>query len=229
VTPGDVQDWGGLCTLLLTDPLVSKKVKNAIDRRQRDAVEQAAVSGVGVPKGAELILKALNGLVQDKYLCKPKDFPTRTPGDEVDELFELKKPTSRDIERRNRLFLESKCPGILQKRPQSQRVIEPFFTEEVARYLATDFPNWGWILSSEAREPVPRNYYLRAKTLAGPGQYALIDQLWDWVQQRRQMDLEFWFYRLARAWVYFHAPAAWVLLILTLRHVLTSVYYGGWL
>ena len=55
----------------------------------------------------------------------------------------------------------------------------------------------------------------------------MIKQLWDWVERRRRMDLEFWLHGLARSWIWIHGPAAWPLLMLVLNHVVINLYYGG--
>ena len=75
---------------------------------------------------------------------------------------------------------------------------------------------------------MPRNHYLRVRELVSPEQRKGIDEQWGFVQRRRQLDIEFWFHRLARVWLLVHGPAAWALLALVAAHVVTSIYYGGW-
>lgn len=71
------------------------------------------------------------------------------------------------------------------------------------------------------------NYYTRTRELAPPRQDRIIEQLWQLVELRRQLDIEYWFDRLARMWVLIHAPAAAALLLLVINHVVGSMRYGG--
>jgi hypothetical protein len=76
-------------------------------------------------------------------------------------------------------------------------------------------------------EPVSLNHYLRVCELVSPEQRKGIDELWEYVQRRRQLDVEYWFHRLTRVWLLVHGPAAWALLVLVVVHVISSIYYGG--
>ena len=45
---------------------------------------------------------------------------------------------------------------------------------------------------------------------------------------RRQMNVEYWFHRLARLWLLIHGPAAAALFVLIAIHIVTSIWYGGY-
>jgi cytochrome b561 len=62
----------------------------------------------------------------------------------------------------------------------------------------------------------------------GPGQARIVDGLMAWVERRRQLDVEAWLDRLANCWVPVHGWLAWVLLALTLDHVIGACLRGGW-
>jgi hypothetical protein len=132
--------------------------------------------------------------------------------------------SEREIERRNRLFLEAAGPKLIRVSQPPPKTVTRFFQDEVGAYLHAPFPSWRWLFSREALEPISRNHYLRVRALAGKDR---VEPLWEWVQERRQMDLEYWFHRLARVWLLVHGPAAVALLVLVLVHVCYSIYYGG--
>jgi hypothetical protein len=95
-------------------------------------------------------------------------------------------------------------------------------------YLDSTWPTWTWLFRRAAYEPVAANWYQQLRKAATSGDRDVLDAIWRIVEQRRQMDIEYWFHRLARAWLFLHNPAAWALAMLVLVHVWWSVYYGGW-
>jgi hypothetical protein len=135
----------------------------------------------------------------------------------------------REWERRNRLFLEAACPGLVRPSQALPQPVIRFFEDRVLGYLSQPFPSWRWLFTPAALEPVPRNHFLRVRALVPRRDQAdVIDDLWDWVQERRQIDLEYWFHRLARLWLWVHGPATAALVGLVIAHVWLSIYHTGW-
>jgi hypothetical protein len=134
----------------------------------------------------------------------------------------------RELERRNRLFLEAACPGLVRVSQPPPQTVTRFFQDEVLRYLSEPLPSWRWLFTPAALEPVPRNHYRRVRALTPEAQAGVIKQLWKLTKERRQIDLEYWFQRLARLWLWVHGPASVVLLALVLAHVGLSIYHTGW-
>jgi len=86
---------------------------------------------------------------------------------------------------------------------------------------------WSRLLGRDRQSPLHVNYYERVHALAGPAHQGMIDQLWYWLQRRREMDGEYRLHILARSWVVAHTVAAWVLFFLVIDHVAASLWYGG--
>ncbi len=232
VLDSDVLAWGEFCKAILQSggPL-HRVVWNAkpLGANPRTAIRRVADAAPGSEDDRRLILAALNELLTSQNFWQGQDpagFPLTAEGRELLAL-RAKDLSVAQTERRNRLFLEAACPDLVRRSDRPPETVKRFFAEEVSGYLRSGFPSWGWLLSAEALEPVPRNHYLRARELAPPGEVGRVDQLWLWVEERRQMDLEYWFRRLTRGWLLVHAPAAWALLALVLMHVLSSIRYGG--
>jgi hypothetical protein len=233
LTESDIQDWRGFCALLLDrTSKVNAKIWNhkAFPQIPRTIV-QSAVASREEPEPKDELIAAMNHLLRTVEFCKAKDFEGMDLPAEAAEL--VRRPpkglTELEIERRNRLYLELACPAHVARSRKPPGTVERFFEEAVAIYLRSEFPSWGWLFRGSALEPVPHNHYLRVRALVAPEHHGPIDQLWEWVQRRRRMDLEFWLHRLARAWLLVHGPASWALLVLVIVHVVSSLYYGGFL
>ncbi len=230
LTEADIHDWRGFCTLLLDE---TSKANAKIWRHKRfphdpRTIVQAAVASRAEPEAKNALIAALNDLLRTSEFCKSKDFEGLELTDEAAELLQRppKELTDSEIERRNRLYLELSCPEHIARSKKPPETVGLFFEEAVAGYLRSEFPSWGWLFRRSALEPVSENHYLRVRALADPDQAGMIKQLWDWVERRRRMDLEYWLHRLARSWLWVHGPAAWPLLVLVLYHVVSSLYYG---
>ena len=231
LTETDVHDWRGFCTLLLDE---KSKAGGKIWKHKRFAhdprtIVQEAVASRAEPEPKDALIAALNDLMRTSEFCKAKDFEGLDLTDEAALL--LKRPpkelTDFEIERRNRIYLDLSCPEHIARSKKPPETVGLFFEDAVAGYLRSEFPSWGWLFRRAALEPVSENHYLRVRALSSPDQAGMIKQLWDWVERRRRMDLEYWFHRLARSWLLLHGPAAWPLLVLVLYHVVSSLYYGG--
>jgi hypothetical protein len=213
----DVLDWRefGSEALRKGSPL---QAKLALGKGIATVVEDAIHSGHFTPQLRAEVVEKVNAQLQKADFCPPAGSQKSAA-----------EPTESDRERgrRNRAFLESLCPTGIAKSAAPPEAVERFF-DEVTIYLGTGYPSWTWLFSAQALEPVPRNHYLRVRELVSPEQRKGIDERWGFVQRRRQLDIEFWFHRLARVWLLVHGPAAWALLALVAAHVVTSIYYGGW-
>ncbi len=90
------------------------------------------------------------------------------------------------------------------------------------------FSLWDWTRPQrQARSLLSDNGLQRAKSFADDKQKAILDELWDLVETRRFMDLEYRLHQLGRLWLYVHGPAAWALLVLMIEHIIMSWWYGG--
>lgn len=103
------------------------------------------------------------------------------------------------------------------------------FVAEAQQYLNSDWKSWSWLFSAAAYEPVSENLYQQARHLSQvEKEQKEIKKLWAQVQQRRKMDIEYWFHRAARCWLIVHRIAAAGLLVLVVAHVISSIRFGGW-
>jgi hypothetical protein len=94
--------------------------------------------------------------------------------------------------------------------------------------LAAPFSFWTWLVGWQRHWPLATNYYQRVRALAAPAHQGPVDQLWQWLQRRREMGREYRLHRLARLWVTFHTVMAWLLLVLVADHIVASFRYGGY-
>jgi len=132
-----------------------------------------------------------------------------------------------EIQRHNRLYIELWSEEVGESRPPDS-AIEAFFEEEVKLVLEAPDPSWTWLFTRQACEPIWANRVEALRMLVGPGQTRIVDGLMNWVERRRQLDVEFWLDRLANSWLKVHGWMAWALLLLVLDHVIGFCYRGGW-
>jgi hypothetical protein len=250
----DVSDWRSFCSKMLQKgtPLHAK-LGGALGKGVVTVIEDALRSGsFPVQLQAEVVEKVNAQLMKPEF-SQAKDFqdldasaPAGRPlhqaagaprpaaqGERQQRLakeiaqWATNQPNSgQETERRNRVFLEALCPSEIAESRAPPEAVERFF-EQAATYLQTGYPSWTWLFSPRALDPVSWNHYHRVRELASPEQCRLIDELWEFVQRRRELDVEYWFHRLARVWLLVHGPGAWALLALVAAHVVSSVYYGG--
>ena len=133
---------------------------------------------------------------------------------------------SDEVGRRNRLFLEALSREVSPCRPPSP-LLEEFYREDVLPYLDSERPSWGWLFTPAAREPITRNRARAIQVALGPSQARVVQQLMQWVERRRQVNIEDWLDRLANCWLPVHGWVAVVLLILMVDHVVGSIWFGG--
>jgi len=228
----DILDWHAFCSMLLQErTLLNLRIfeHKTFSRNSKEVIEAIRKSPVTSPDQVRSALDALN-----QQLWRQNLFQTaNTRGLKIcDELSALlgRRPQEllpREVERRNRLILEAACPDLIKLSQPPPQTVTRFFKEEVLTYLNQPVPSWRWLFTQAALEPVPRNHYLRILALTPKDQAGVIDQLWASVEERRQIDLEYWFHRLARVWLLVHGPVSAALLVLVVFHVYSSIYYGG--
>jgi hypothetical protein len=229
ITEGDILNWSNFCSEVMEPKsLLNKKIWNhkRFSTNSKIAIKAVHDAGTPLPGPVDRVLGALNALLEEQDFCRAADAKGLGISEELHPLLDRRPQelSVREIVRRNRLFLEAASPDLFRKSQPPPAPVTRFFQDEVGRYLHAPFPSWRWLFSREALEPVSCNHYLRVRALAGKDQ---VDPLWQCVQKRRQMDLEYWFHRLARVWLLLHGPAAAGLLVLVLVHVWYSIYYGG--
>lgn len=253
LTEYDINDWGHFCLLLIDQQSklhqavwenklfshsAKRSISNAVDAACDHVDQDDHPAGQNVDQRLQQeieitdkkeVIDALNGLLIQPRFCKKQDFGEVAETDEVYSLLQIspKDMSERQIERRNRLFLEAICGDIISARAKLPESVQRFFDDEVLVYLRSPFPSWGWVFTTAALQPVPHNHYLRVKALVADEHVGTIQKLWEWIEQRRQMDREYWLHRVATAWLWLHTPAAGLLFALVVAHILSSIWYGG--
>jgi hypothetical protein len=99
---------------------------------------------------------------------------------------------------------------------------------DVDRYLQSGWPNWTWLFTTAAYQPVSENLYQQVGKSSGPTEREALKDLWSLIERRRHLDVEYWFHRLAACWLHVHRAAAATLAVLIAAHVISSIAYGGW-
>jgi hypothetical protein len=126
------------------------------------------------------------------------------------------------------LLTELMTGTVLAPAAARTRAVTGFFDRVLAESLRPALAPRGWFFSERARAPIPENHYLRIRELCATVQSEPLEELWELVESRRQMDLEAWLHRLGRIWLYVHGPASAALLVLVSAHIWLSVRYGGY-
>ena len=104
---------------------------------------------------------------------------------------------------------------------------ERFFQEMLEERLRTPLGLRVRLIGRRSAAAASRNILLRVKAMAEPNQGEILQNIWDAVELRRQMDVEFWLHGLGRLWLLVHGPAAYVLALFTALHIWGSIRYGG--
>jgi hypothetical protein len=250
----DVVDWRGFCSQILRKgSTLNEKLAKPLGKAAETVIDDALHAGTFTAQLQAEVMEKVNALLKKPGFSTAKDFQTLNaappPGDQPQPAPDPTRPAAEierrrrlagevahwavhepksdwETERRNRVFLEALCPAEIVESAAPPEGVKRFF-EQAAKYLQTADPSWTWLFSPQALEPLSGNHYLRARELASPGQRRAIDDLWKFVQRRRDLDVEYWFHRLTRAWLLVHGPAAWALLVLVVAHAVSSIYYGG--
>lgn len=119
---------------------------------------------------------------------------------------------------------ELRLPAEIREVPEA---IESFCARVIEDVLAPPFSIWSGIIGNLGRKDVAENHFNRALQISDKYHQGIVKELWQLVETRRQMDLEYCFHAGTQAWLWFHAPAAWALLVFIVWHIASSIYYGG--
>jgi hypothetical protein len=221
VVAEEIRDWQALCGQLLKEDkdstlhqIVSKYMSKNVEERVRGVRDKTPPETETEEERHQCILDWLNGLVASGAFSA-----SLRENNAVSQ--------AREVAKQSRAVLDTLCPKEIGSCPPLEEAVEAFFRETIHDYLEHEAPSWRWLFTKRGLGSVPLNYYTRAKELAPPRQDKIIDELWTLTQLRRQMDLEFWFHRVGRVWLLFHAPAAAVLLLLVIDHIIGSMRFGG--
>lgn len=119
----------------------------------------------------------------------------------------------------------------LMKKKEMQgtpEVIQRFCDAVLHKSLPAPLSLRDWLLGRQTGdEALSENWYQRAASFADEKQRGILQTLWELVQRRRRLDLEYRLHQVGRLWLVIHGPAAWALLVLMIEHVVMSWWYGG--
>ncbi|MBN2310567.1 MAG: hypothetical protein JXR94_16460, partial [Candidatus Hydrogenedentes bacterium] len=105
---GDIRDWQALTGLLERElPALSPEIQQA--------VADAPLNASPGPDGEARILAALNRVIEGTDLYSLKDWPTAGLNGEATRLIEIPERAEREVQRLNRLLLESAYPDIFAR------------------------------------------------------------------------------------------------------------------
>jgi hypothetical protein len=110
---------------------------------------------------------------------------------------------------------------------QAPAIIRAFCEAALRDCLAPRYSVLGWLRPRPGRADLSRNRFERARSFGDAKQQEIVTRIWDYIQIRRAMDMEYRLHQLGRSWLLIHGPAAWALLVLMLEHVAMSLWYGG--
>jgi hypothetical protein len=216
LAPEDIsdKDWPRFCAALLQPGQAFDHVTNKLSENEREALA-AEAQGKTDPKHKAAILDVLNKLLKSKDFGAgvtngPAQLPQAIAG--LSQLQPLQ---------RNRLLLETLCP-------QQPVATKEFVIEALLRLRKpVSYVSWLWPLTRDASVPAPLQNYDRLVELATPKKADILKQLRDLIEERRQLEIEYWCHRLGRVWLLFHGPAAAALFIILIEHIAMSMWYGG--
>jgi hypothetical protein len=114
----------------------------------------------------------------------------------------------------------------------AEGAVKNFVTTAVTSCLAQPFNFRTWIWRRLQRrkattEQPDESQYAQALLLATDGQAKIVQNIWNLVATRRQLNREYALHQLGRLWLFVHGPLAWALLVLMIEHVIVSLWYGG--
>jgi hypothetical protein len=104
-------------------------------------------------------------------------------------------------------------------------VIRSFCEAAIRDCLAPNYSVLGWLRPE--RGVLSRNSFERVQSYGGAKQQEIVTHIWELVERRRAMDLEYRLHQLGRFWLLIHSAAAWALLVLMIEHAIMSIVYGG--
>ncbi len=110
---------------------------------------------------------------------------------------------------------------------QAPEIIRVFCETALRDCLAQRYSVLGWLWPHRGRAELSRNRFERARSFGDAKQQEIVTRIWDYVETRRVMDLEYRLQQLGRSWLLVHGPAAWALFVLMIEHAVMSIWYGG--
>jgi hypothetical protein len=219
----DVRDWPGFCESLRGDNSpVGAAISARLPPHIRAIVGDLAADGPDQKQNAE-VLSAVNGLLGRE------DLFTRVDGSTVGDGGPLARSDvdASSMKLRNYRHLIHLLGDQIADRSGRTEAIERFFEtvleERFRKPVGLRVSLFGW----GSAAAVSRSLFLRVRAMAEPDQGEILQNIWDAVELRRQMDVEFWLHGLGRLWLLVHGPAAYLLAIFTALHIWGSIRYGG--
>jgi len=145
---------------------------------------------------------------------------------ELARLFKGAEPLpGEQLKQRNYRLLQVRFP---QEFPTVPPVVIAFAQRALSDCLLEPLRLWRGQPRVRLQGWLAHNTLEQALATAGEEQAKILERLWDLVEQRRELDLEYRLHQAGRLWLLFHGPAAWTLGVLILVHIVTSVWYGGY-
>ena len=219
----DVHDWPGLCDRLRSkDSLLHSAILARLPSRIQTMVSVASPSGLDEKQKFE-ILTAVNS-----QLCKQDLFDTSSDSEVCDVVaLAHTDPIPALTKLRNHRYLAHLLRDQIVDRSDRTEAAERFFDTVLNARLRPPLGFRPRAFGQGSETAAPRNVFLWIKAMAGADQGKILQDLWDAVELRRQMDIEFGLHTLGRLWLLVHGPAACLLIIITTMHVWSSLRYGG--
>jgi hypothetical protein len=219
----DVRDWPGVCERLRDEAsTLGVAISARLPTRLRSMVGKLSAYGPDDAQKAE-ILSAVNELLDREDLFGPSDGSmVRDVGEPARSDASASSPKLRNHRRVVRLFGDQ-----IADRSDRTEATERFFQAVLESMLRAPLGLRLRLVGRQSAAAASRNFFLRVKAMAEPGQSQILQDVWDAAEIRRQMDLELWLHGLGRVWLLVHGPAAYVLALFTALHILGSIRYGG--
>jgi hypothetical protein len=114
----------------------------------------------------------------------------------------------------------------------TEGAVKNFVTVAVTSCLAQPFrfriSVWRRLEGRNATAEQPdETQHAQALLLATDGQADIVQNIWNLVKLRRQLNSEYKLHQLGRLWLFVHGPLAWAMFVLMIEHVAVSMWYGG--
>ena len=219
----DVRDWPGFCERLRgEDSPLGAAISARLPPHIRAMVGELTADGPDEKQKAE-ILSAVNGLLSREDLFGRFDGSTAGDGGPLVR----SDVAASSMKLRNHRHLIHLLGDQIADRSGRTEATERFFQAVLEERLRTPLGLRVRLIGRRSAAAASRNILLRVKAMAEPNQGEILQNIWDAVELRRQMDVEFWLHGLGRLWLLVHGPAAYVLALFTALHIWGSIRYGG--
>jgi hypothetical protein len=219
----DVRDWPGLSHRLRDeDSPMRATIMARLPSRIQTMIKGLPPNGPDEQQKSEM-LTAINAILgREDLFASASDNARSHDGDR-----ERPGAVSLSIKVDNHRRLIEFAGDRIANRADRTAAAERFFHAVLTTRLPPQPGSVRGLLSGRSSVATSRNHFLRLKSMAGPVQGDILLALWDSIQQRQQMEIEFWSHWLGRLWMLVHGPAAWLLLLFTILHIWGSIRYGG--